>query len=75
MTWVWANPWMLCLLVLALPIWWRWIRRKPHAAVRFSSVAWLKVHGGSFRVKARHVIPLLRTAVVVLVVVIRKIRG
>ncbi|MEE9294915.1 MAG: VWA domain-containing protein [Phycisphaerae bacterium] len=69
MTWVWANPWMLGLGVLLLPIWWGWLRRKPHAAVRFSSIAWLKEQGGNFRVKARHIIPLLRTVAVGILVV------
>ncbi len=65
----WREPWMLCLLALPITIWWRWIRRTPHAAVRFSSLAWLKQRGGSLRTRARHVIPLLRTLAVGLLVV------
>ena len=61
---------MLILLVLLLPlVWWRWARRSPHSAVRFSSVAWLKRHGGSLRTKARHLLPILRTLAVGLLVV------
>lgn len=66
---IWHTPWMLCLLVLLPLIWWRWLRRAPHGCVRFSSVAWLKRQGASFRVKARHVIPLMRTLTVGLLII------
>lgn len=66
---IWHSPWMLALLALLPLIWWRWLRRAPHSAVRFSSVEWLKRQGGSLRVKMRHVIPLLRTLTVGLLVV------
>ncbi len=62
------NPWMLVLLVLLIPIWWRWLARKPHAAVRFSSVDWLRRQGTSFRVKARVLLPFLRTVAMVLLI-------
>jgi Ca-activated chloride channel family protein len=65
----WRDPWMLCLLVLVLPIWWRWLDRGWHSAVRFSSVEWLKRQSPSLRVKGRHVIPLIRTLTVALLVV------
>ncbi len=69
MTLTWRDPWMLCLLVLIVPIWWRWLRRAPHAAVRFSSITWLRAQGGSLRVLARLLLPLLRTLSVGLLVV------
>lgn len=65
----WHSPWTLCLLVLVLPIWWHWLDRRRHAAVRFSSVEWLRRQSGSLRVKGRHAIPLLRTLTVGLLVV------
>lgn len=65
----WRDPWMLCLLALVLPIWWRWLDRGWSSAVRFSSVDWLKKQSRSLRVKGQHVIPLLRTMTVGLLVV------
>ena len=65
----WHNPWMLCLLVLVSPIWWRWLDRKWHSAVRFSSVEWLTRQRRTVRVKGRQVIPLIRTLAVSLLVV------
>lgn len=60
---------MLSLLVLLPLIWWRWLVRQPHSAVRFSSISWLKHQGGSFRVKSRHILPMLRTMSVGLLIV------
>ncbi len=65
----WQNPWMLVLLGLLPLIWWRWVVRSPHAAVRFSTLGWLKQQGRGLRVRSRHVIPLLRTLAVGLLVV------
>jgi Ca-activated chloride channel family protein len=64
----WRNPWMFCLLVLLVPIWWQWLRRRRSCAVRFSSVAWLQGQDRGLRVKARYVVPVLRTLVVFLLV-------
>ena len=57
----WGAPWMLVLLGLLPLIWWRWWRKAPHSAVRFSSIDWLKRHGRSYRTKTRNALPLLRT--------------
>ncbi len=66
----WGAPWMLILLLPLVPlVWWRWVRRAPHSAVRFSSVDWLKRHGSSFRTKARHLLPISRTLAIGLLVV------
>jgi len=65
----WRNPWMLSLLVLVAPVWWRWLDRRWSSAVQFSSVAWLKKQSRSTRVKGQHVVPLLRTMTVGLLVV------
>jgi Ca-activated chloride channel family protein len=62
------NPEMLALLVVVPLIWWRWLRRSQHAAMRFSSVDHLQRQGRTWRVRARHTIPLLRTLAVVLLV-------
>ncbi len=65
----WRYPWSLGLLLLLVPIWWRWLGRKPHAAVRFSSITWLQEQGRSWRIKTRHLLPVLRTVTVGLLVV------
>ncbi len=64
----WQNPWMLCLLVLLVPIWWRWFDRARHPAVRFSSVVWLRQQRASPRLKCLPTIPILRTLAVGLLV-------
>jgi Ca-activated chloride channel family protein len=55
------SPWALVLLVLLPLVWWRWLSRRTRTSVRYSSVAWLKRHGSGMRVKARQLIPTLRT--------------
>ncbi len=61
--------WLFALVVLPL-IWWRWLQRKPHAALRFSSIAALKrQRGGFFGARARHLVPVLRTLAVALLVI------
>jgi Ca-activated chloride channel family protein len=57
---------MFGLLVLVVPIWWRW--HGQEGAVRFSSVAWLRAQEGSLRVRARHVTSVLRTLAVCLLI-------
>jgi Ca-activated chloride channel family protein len=65
----WHSLGMLCLLVVLLPIWWRWLGHGRRSAVRFSSVAWLRGQDKSLRVKTHHVVPILRTLIVGLLVV------
>ncbi len=59
----------LTLLVLVPLIWWRWLRSGPHQALRYSSLDNLRRLGSTFTVRARHVIPGLRTLAVVLLIV------
>lgn len=66
---IWHSPWMLALAALATLVWWRWLRRQPHAAVRFSSTEWLRRQGATLRAKARHLLPVLRTLAVVLLAI------
>ena len=65
----WRNPWMLGLLVLLAPIWWRWLGRGRECAVLFSSVAWLKEQSPSVRAQARGLLPVLRTLAVGILVI------
>ena len=59
----------LTLLVLLPLIWWRWFDRRRQAAVRFSSVELLKRDRPTWAVRARHIIPVLRTLAVGLLIV------
>ncbi len=63
------SPWLLLLLLLTPLIWWRWRDPRRRAAILFSDVSRLKAAGGSARAKARGLLPLLRTAALVLLVV------
>jgi len=65
----WRDPWMLCLLVLAVPVWWRWWDHRHQCAVRFSSVAWLQQQSPSLRARTRCILPAIRTLAVGLLVV------
>lgn len=57
------------LVVSLVLIWWRWGRRDPHAALRFSSIEWAVGQPGRFSVKMRHLLPVLRSLTVILLVV------
>jgi Ca-activated chloride channel family protein len=59
------SPWFLILLALVPVIWWRWFSPTCRTAVRFSSVAPLRRAGTTLRVKARVLIPVLRSLAVV----------
>lgn len=59
----------LTLFALVPLIWWRWLRSGRHAAIRFSTVSNLRRGGMTWAVRARHIIPVLRTLAVVLLIV------
>ncbi len=60
--------WLLALAFLPV-IWWRWLARQPHSAVRFSSIKPLQFQGAGWAVRGRHLLPLLRTLSIGLLVV------
>jgi Ca-activated chloride channel family protein len=59
----------LTLLVLVPLIWWRWLRRDRHQAIRFSSLDHLRSLGTTLNVRARHILPALRTLAVILLII------
>lgn len=61
-------PLALPLLGLIPLIWWAWLRPGRRAVVRFSNVARLKSIRPSWSLRARHILPALRTMVVILLV-------
>ncbi len=59
----------LYLLALLPLIWWRWLRRSRHSAIKFSSLDNIRKLGTTWAVKARVVVPILRTLAVALLIV------
>lgn len=59
----------LAALVLLPLVWWRWLQRRPEAALRFSSVAAMRRQDRGLGARARHAIPVLRTLAVGLLIV------
>jgi len=60
---------LLTTLALLPLIWWRWLQRRPQCALRFSSIEALRRQRRGLAVRARHVIPVLRTLAVGLLIV------
>ncbi|MBN2561586.1 MAG: VWA domain-containing protein [Phycisphaerae bacterium] len=63
------EPWVLFALVLVPVIWWAWLSRRRRAALQFSEVSRLRAAGQSWSLRARHVLPVLRSLAVILLVV------
>lgn len=59
----------LTLLALLPLIWWRWLSQRSRGVVRFSSLAPLRRQGATWAVRARHIIPILRTLAVGLLII------
>ncbi len=57
-----AYPWVLLLLLLLPALWWLWLRPSRRATIRFSGLGELRQAGGQTARRARHVLPVLRTA-------------
>jgi len=65
-----AHPWLLLLAVAVVPpIWWAHLRRGHRPTIAFSHTESLARCGSSWSLRARHILPLLRTLAVVLLVV------
>lgn len=62
------NPWFLLALALLPLIWWTWLRRGHRAAIRFSDVTRLAGAASSWAVRARYLLPALRTLAVALLI-------
>ena len=61
--------WFLLLLLLVPLVWWRWLSRRRRASVAYSSLTGLRSAGATWAVRARWIVPLLRTVAVVLLIV------
>lgn len=67
---IFVYPWVLPLvLVLGPLVWWSWLRANRRATIKFSSLNRLPPAGSSWSVRARVIIPILRTLVMVILVV------
>lgn len=65
----WAYPWMFALLVVLPLLWWLWLRPSRRPVLRFSSLQPLRRAGGAFGRRARLILPILRTAALVCLIV------
>jgi len=63
------SVYFLAALVVLPLIWWRWLQRRPQGALRFSSIEPLGRQRRGLGLRARHLIPLLRTLAVGLLIV------
>ena len=63
-----GNPWLLFALLLLSVIWWAWFNARRRAAISFAGVARFERSRRSWSLRARHVIPALRTLAVALLV-------
>jgi Ca-activated chloride channel family protein len=62
-------PLFLVLAGLVPLVWWRWLRRSRHAALRFSSVAPVRRLGGTVRTRLRHSVPVMRSLAILLLAI------
>ncbi|MHC4949271.1 MAG: BatA domain-containing protein, partial [Planctomycetota bacterium] len=69
MTFHHPSVWLLVLLLIVPLAWWRWVSARRRPAIVFSSVAALRATGATWAVRARWILPVLRTAALVLLVV------
>lgn len=63
------HPWVLLHLPLAALPWWRYLARAQRPALRYSSVAALRAVAGTWAVRLRFLVPLLRTLALALLIV------
>lgn len=61
--------WLLLLLLVIPVIWWRWRDRRLRTSVRFSSVRPLEHLGKTWAMRARWLLPALRTAAIAVLIV------
>jgi len=64
-----TSKWFLLLLLVVPLVWWRMCDRRRRGTVRFSSVRPLEGLGTTWTMRARWLLPVLRTAAIVLLVV------
>lgn len=65
-----AHPWVLPLSLALVPtIWWAWLSKKRSVSVRFSAISRLQRTDASWSLKARHILPVLRSLAIILLVI------
>ena len=62
------NPWFLLALLLVPVVWWAWLSRGRRAAMRFPGVSRFAAAGRGWSLRARYVLPVLRSLAVILIV-------
>ena len=69
MTFHHPSVWLLFLLVLLPLLWWRWSGGRRRAAISFSSLQPLALVPATWAVRVRWIVPALRSAVLVLLII------
>lgn len=69
MTFHHPSVWLLLLLLLLPLLWWRWSGGRRRAAVSFSSLQSLSLVPATWAVRLRWIVPALRSAVLVLLII------
>ena len=67
----WSQPWVWLLLLLPLlpALWWLWLHPRRRRVMRFSGLDSVRVAAGTWRGRARLILPALRTAALVCLIV------
>ncbi|UCD29808.1 MAG: VWA domain-containing protein, partial [Planctomycetota bacterium] len=64
-----SSRWFLLLLLLVPLIWWRWLNCRHSSTLKFSSLSTLSQIGSTWAIRARYILPVLRTLAVILLIV------
>jgi Ca-activated chloride channel family protein len=65
----WAYPWVFSLLVLLPLLWWLWLRAERRTVIRYSGLSAVRAAGGAVSRRARLILPTLRMAALVCLIV------
>jgi len=65
-----AYPWVLPLILVVVPlVWWSWLSERRRAPIRFSNTSRIPRSAESWSLRARTVLPVLRSLALILLVV------
>lgn len=66
---IFVYPWCLPLVAVVGVVWWAWLSRRRRPAIRFPGVSRFAVMRRPWSLRARHVLPVLRSGAIILLVV------
>lgn len=68
MTFRLLYPWFLAGLAAVVLVWWAWLSPRRRPALRFPSLAMFRVERPTWSLRARHLLPVLRSLTIILLV-------